>query len=61
MGWTRKDYTAMNDAHRAHEDARRAVVQAAQDGKSAAEIRRLEQKSIEACRVFNRAASSNKR
>lgn len=60
MAWTRKDYKAMDDAWRAHEDARRAERQARQDGKSAAEIRRLERASIEACRVFNRAASSNK-
>lgn len=61
MAFGRKEYKAMDDAHRAHEDARRASRQAREDGKSAAEIRRLEQAAIEACRVFNRAASSNKR
>ena len=58
MGWTSKELKAIDNAHNAHRDARRAVADAQDAGKSAAEIRRLEEASIEAARQYNRAASS---
>lgn len=53
-----KQLKDIDAAHNAHRDARRAVADAKDAGKSAAEIRRLEQKSIEAARVYNRTASA---
>lgn len=57
MGWiSRKAFNEMHSAIEAQRQAREREVEARRDGRSKAEIRRLERGTVEAARRMNEAA-----